>query len=38
MKRLYEKNKSDPDYIERQRLSSRTHYYKDKEEGLKRME
>jgi hypothetical protein len=25
MKRLYDKNKPDPEYIERQRLSSRTH-------------
>ena len=37
MKRFYEKKKSDPEYIERQRLSSRTHYYKHKEEVLKRM-
>ena len=27
MKRFYEKKKSDPEYIERQRLSSKTHYY-----------
>jgi hypothetical protein len=31
MKRFYEKKKSDPEYIERQRLSSRTHYYNHKE-------
>ncbi len=37
MKRCYERKKSDPEYIERQRLSSRTHYYKHKEEVLKRM-
>ena len=37
MKRLYEKNKTNPEYIERQRLSSKTHYYKHKEEVLKRM-
>jgi hypothetical protein len=35
--RLYEKNKSDPKYIERQRLSSRTHYCKHKDEVSKRM-
>jgi hypothetical protein len=29
--------KTDPEYIERQRLSSRTHYYKHKEEVLARM-
>ncbi len=28
MKRCYERKKTDPEYIERQRLSSRTHYYK----------
>ena len=37
MKRCYESKKNDPEYIERQRLSSRTHYYKHKEEVLKRM-
>ena len=37
MKRCYERKKNDPEYIERQRLSSRTHYYKHKEEVLKRM-
>ena len=37
MKRLYEKNKTNPEYIERQRLSSKTHYYKHKEDVLKRM-
>ena len=37
MRKLYEKNKSNPEYIERQRLSSKTHYYKHKEEVLKRM-
>ena len=29
--------KNDPDYIERQRLSSKTHYYKHKQEVLERM-
>ena len=37
MKRCYERKKTDPEYIERQRLSSRTHYYKHKEEVLQRM-
>ena len=37
MKRVYERLKTDPEYIERQRLLSRTHYYKHKEEVLKRM-
>ena len=37
MKNYYLKKKSDPEYIERQRLSSKTHYYKHKEEVLKRM-
>ena len=37
MRRFYEKNKSDPEYIERQRLSSKTHYYKHREEVLNRM-
>ena len=37
MKNYYLKKKSDPEYIERQRLSSRTHYFKHKEEVLTRM-
>ena len=37
MRRFYEKKKSDPEYIERQRLSSKTHYYKHREEVLNRM-
>ena len=37
MKTYYLKKKSDPEYIERQRLSSKTHYYKHKEEVLQRM-
>jgi len=37
MKIYYAKMKTDPEYIERQRLSSRTHYYKHKEEVLARM-
>ena len=37
MKAYYLKKKSDPEYIERQRLSSKTHYYKHKEEVLQRM-
>ena len=37
MKRFYEKKKSDPEYIERQRLSSKTHYYKHRDEVLNRM-
>ena len=37
MRKLYEKNKSKPEYIERQRLSSKTHYYKHKEAVSKRM-
>ena len=37
MKQYYLKKKSDPEYIERQRLSSKTHYYKHKEEVLERM-
>ena len=37
MKRCYERKKNDPEYIERQRLSSRTHYYKHKEEVIARM-
>ena len=37
MRNCYLKKKTDPEYIERQRLSSKTHYYKHKEEVLKRM-
>ena len=37
MKNYYLKKKSDPEYIERQRLSSGTHYFKHEEEVLKRM-
>jgi hypothetical protein len=37
MKAYYLKMKSNPEYIERQRLSSKTHYYKHKEEVLERM-
>ncbi len=37
MRTYYLKKKSDPEYIERQRLSSKTHYYKHKEEVLGRM-
>ena len=37
MRKYYLNKKSDPEYIERQRLSSKTHYYKHKEEVLKRM-
>jgi hypothetical protein len=37
MKAYYLKKKSDPEYIERQRLSSKTHCYKHKEEVLERM-
>ena len=37
MRRFYEKKKSDPEYIERQRLSSKTHYYKHREEVLNRL-
>ena len=37
MRKYYLKKKSDPEYIERQRLSSKTHYYKHKEEVLQRM-
>ena len=37
MKNYYLKKKTDPEYIERQRLSSKTHYYKHKEEVLQRM-
>jgi hypothetical protein len=31
------KKKAAPEYIERQRISSKTHYYKHKEEVLQRM-
>ena len=37
MRNYYLKKKTDPEYIERQRLSSKTHYYKHKEEVLQRM-
>ena len=37
MKKVYERLKTDPEYIERQRISSKKHYYKHKEEVLKRM-
>ena len=37
MRNYYLARKNDPDYIERQRLSSKTHYYKHKEEVLQRM-
>ena len=37
MRIYYAKMKTEPEYIERQRLSSRTHYYKHKEEVLQRM-
>ncbi len=37
MRKYYLKKKSDPEYIERQRLSNRTHYYKHKEKVLQRM-
>ncbi len=37
MKNYYLARKNDPEYIERQRLSSETHYYKHKEEVLQRM-
>ena len=37
MRIYYAKMKTEPEYIERQRLSSRTHYYKHKEEVLARM-
>jgi hypothetical protein len=36
-KAYYLKMKSSPEYIERQRLSSKTHYYKHKQEVLERM-
>jgi hypothetical protein len=37
MRNYYLKRKSDPEYIERQRLSSKTHYNKHKEEVLQRI-
>jgi hypothetical protein len=37
MRNYYLARKNDPEYIERQRLSSKTHYYKHKEEVLQRM-
>ena len=37
MRVYYLKKKSDPEYIERQRLSSKTHYYKHKEQVLEKM-
>ncbi len=37
LRAYYLKMKSDPEYIERQRLSSKTHYYKHKQEVLERM-
>ena len=37
MRNYYLKKKADPEYIERQRLSSKTHYYKHKQEVLERM-
>ncbi len=37
MRIYHAKMKTEPEYIERQRLSSRTHYYKHKEEVLARM-
>ena len=37
MRTYYLKKKADPEYIERQKLSSKTHYYKHKEEVLQRM-
>jgi hypothetical protein len=36
-KRFYEKMKHDPGYMEKQRLSSRTHYTKHKDEVLQRI-
>ena len=36
-KAYYLKMKSSPEYIERQRLSSKTHYYKHRQEVLERM-
>ena len=37
MRNYYLARENDPDYIERQRLSSKTHYYKHKQEVLERM-
>jgi hypothetical protein len=37
MRQYYSKKKSDPEYVERQRLSSKTHCYKHKEEVLEQM-
>jgi hypothetical protein len=37
MRNYYLARKNDPDYIERQRLSSKTHYYKHRQEVLERM-
>ena len=37
MRTYYLKKKSDPEYIDCQKLSSKTHYYKHKEEVLERM-
>ena len=37
MRNYYLARKNDPEYIERQRLSSKTHYYKHKQEVLERM-
>ncbi len=38
MRQYYLRKKSDSEYSERQRLSSKTHYYKHKEEVLEQME
>jgi hypothetical protein len=37
MRNYYLAMKDDPEYIERQRLSSKTHFYKHKEDVLQRM-
>ena len=37
MKIYYAKMKTDPEYIERQRLSSKTHYYKHRDQVLERI-
>ena len=37
MRNYYLARKNDPEYIQRQRLSSKTHYYKHKQEVLERM-
>ena len=37
MRNYYLARKNDPDYIERQRLSSKTHYYKHKQEVSEKM-